>query len=117
MTVFEWLKVRLETLVEEVYPVVAVPEAKTPYATLQTVGGRPFSFLGNELPSIRNVRVQITLWGPQALVVQAIALQIENLLMSSEELQIEAIGGPVDDFDESTELFGSRQDFSIWSPR
>ncbi|MDP9891231.1 hypothetical protein J2W32_000328 [Variovorax boronicumulans] len=117
MTVFEWVAERLESLGIAAYPVAAPADAERPYAAYQRVGGRSISFLGTELPSVKNERVQIAIWAERALQVEALGLQLENLLMSAEDFQVEPIGSPIDDHDEETGLYGSRQDFSIWSPR
>ncbi|WP_447775638.1 tail completion protein gp17 [Variovorax boronicumulans] len=118
MTIYAWLRERLETLpIEAAYSVVAPAGSAAPYAVSQRVGGRSISFLGTELPSVKNGRYQVALWSKTPGEAETLGLALENLLISDEVLQVEAIGSPVDDYDEVTELYGSRQDFSIWSPR
>lgn len=117
MTVAETLHALLESLGLAAYPSAVPADATRPYAMYQRVGGRSMSFLGTELPSVKNGRYQISIWGETALEVEALSLEVENALLASESLQAEPVGGPIDDYDEDTDLYGSRQDFSIWSPR
>lgn len=117
MTAIEWVCASLESLGLAAYPSVVPAEAPTPYAKYQRVGGRSMAFLGTDLPSVKNNRFQISVWAETALEAEALGLQVENLFMSAEDMQVEPIGSPIDDHDEETDLYGSRQDFSIWSPR
>jgi len=118
MTIYDWIRQKLETLaITAAYPVVADSDAIAPYAVSQRVGGLPMGFLGDDLPSLKNGRFQVAIWAQTALEAEQLSVLAENVLVSDEELQIEALGQPVDDYDEETHLYGSRQDFSIWSPR
>lgn len=118
MTIYAWLRAKLETLpITKAYSVVAPGGAEAPYAVSQRVGGRSMSFLGTDLPSVKNGRYQVAVWSTTPGEAERLGLQLENLLVTDEEMDIEAIGAPVDDWDETTQLYASRQDFSIWSPR
>lgn len=100
-----------------VYPDFAPPNTPKPYITFQKVGGRAISFLGAEVPSKKNGRFQFSVWGTSRESVDAIALQVENTFLTATTIQAEPIGGAVARSEPEAKLYGSIQDFSIWSDR
>ena len=117
MTVEQQIEELLAAIVPRVFPDVAPAKTSTPYATYQQVGGRSIAFLGTDLPSTKNGRFQVNVWGKRRDEVAALALRIENAFMASEVIQAEPLGEPVATYEEDTKLRGSRQDFSVWSDR
>lgn len=100
-----------------VYPDVAPQGTTRPYITYQQIGGRPVAFLESSLPSKRNGRFQVNVWADTRLAAAALALQVEAALVAATSMQISVLTEPVSDYEEDTGLFGTRQDFSVWSNR
>ena len=113
-TIFDLLK----TLVSNrVYPDVAPESVTRPYITYQQVGGETVAYLENAVADHKNGRFQINVWGDLRSTVSALALQAEQAFIESTALQCRPIGAPVSTHEPETKLYGSRQDFSVWSSR
>ena len=107
----------IEPIVPRVYADVAPPGTAAPYATYQQVGGQAISYLGREVPSIKNGRFQVNVWAPTRKAASTLALQIEAAFITSAAFQAEVLGAASSDYEQSTQLYGTRQDFSVWSTR
>lgn len=99
------------------YPDVAPAGVSRPYIVYQQIGGESAQYLDSTLPTKKNGRFQIAVWGDSRTSVAALALSVEQAIATSAAFQAEPIGAPVGDFEPDTRLYGSRQDFSIWSAR
>lgn len=109
------LFVALKTLVSNrVYPKVGPVGVARPYITYQRVGGQSINFLDPTLPSKRNARYRLRVWGDTAEQVDAMALMVETTLRLSPILQATVLGEPVDEYEVDTKLHGTHQDFSLW---
>ena len=97
-----------------VSPDVAPPGTEKPYITYQQVGGDVVSFMETAMPSKRNGRFQINVWDTTRLSASALMRQAEVALVTSTALRAEVLGGAVSTYEEETQLYGSRQFFSIW---
>lgn len=118
MTVEADLFNALKTLVSNrVYPDIAPNGATTPYITYQQVGGEAIAFVDNLVPSKQNGRFQINVWGTSRSAVAALALQIESAMTAASAFQARPIGAPSASHELDTGLYGSRQDWSVWSNR
>lgn len=105
----------LTTLVTgRVYPDVAPAGVGRPYIIYQKVGGEVITPLDNSLPSKVNGRFQIAAWGTSRPSIAALILQVEAAMVS---IGARPIGSSVSDYETDTKLYGSRQDFSLWSDR
>lgn len=100
-----------------VFPDVAPAGVAKPYIVFQQVGGETANLLTQTVPGVKNGRFQIAVWGTTRAAVSALMLQVEAALIASSAFQARAIGGFVSTFDGDAGLYGSRQDFSIWSDR
>ena len=117
MTVEADIVTLLKTVVSKAYPDVAPIEAAPPYAVYQQVGGESLTFLGREVPSKKNGRFQISIWAATRLEAAAKALAIENAFLITTAMQATPLGSPVATYEDGTKLYGTRQDFSVWSDR
>jgi len=118
MTVEADLFTTLKGLVgNRMYPDVAPAGAVTPYIVYQQISGQSIQFLERALPSKKNGRFQIAVWSATRAEAASIGLAIENAMQLATVFQVEVIGAPTADYDEDTQLRGSRQDFGIWSDR
>lgn len=100
-----------------VYPDVAPHNPQLPYITFQQVGGEALNFLDRTLPSKLNARMQVNVWAATRLEACTLAQQVEELFQLSLTLQAETLGAAVADFEEVGQLYGFRQDFSVWVDR
>ena len=99
-----------------VYFDVAASGAPTPYVVVQQVGGEIIDFMGNDLPNLRNARLQVAVWGKSRVHVNALSRAIESAMRTVTTLHaVKPIGALVADYDMDTLLYGARQDFSVWN--
>lgn len=96
------------------YPDLAPDGASRPYLVFQQVGGSAVNFLGPTVPSKKNSRMQVSVWGDTRAQVSALAVQVEDTLRGTASLQTVVLAAPVATYDPDTKLRGSQQDFSIW---
>lgn len=97
-----------------VYPDVAPNNPTAPYIVWQVVGGQVVTFLEAAMPGLRNARVQVAAWATTRQAASNLSRAAEQALVTSATLLAQPIGAMVNDFDEDTSLYGSRQDFSLW---
>lgn len=100
-----------------VYPDVAPAGVARPYIVYQQVGGEAHQYLDSALPTKKNGRFQVAIWGLSRATVSALALAAEDAIVASSAFQATPIGAPVGDYEADTMLYGARIDFSIWSAR
>lgn len=96
------------------YPDVAPDAVVKPYLVFQQVGGRAVQFMSAAVPSKKNSRIQVSVWGDTRAQVSALAVQVEDALRGVAALQTTVLGAPVAVYEADTKLRGSQQDFSIW---
>lgn len=105
----------LRTLVSDrVYPDVAPDVVTKPYIVYQQVGGKAVQFVDVTVPSKKNSRIQVSVWGDTRAQVSALAVQVEDTLRGVATLQTVVLGAPVAVYEADTKLRGSQQDFSVW---
>lgn len=105
----------LKSLVaNRVYPDVAPLNVAKPCITYQQVGGLGINFIDPTTPNKKNGRFQINVWGVSRASVATLARQVEDTLRTTAGIQTTVLGAPVAIYEQDTQLFGSRQDFSVW---
>lgn len=100
-----------------VFPDVAPPATARPYITYQQVGGQAVAFMERGVPSKKHGRYQVNVWATTRAEAAALALQVEGVFLVTAALQAEALGAPIAAYEPDEGLYGSMQDFSIWSDR
>lgn len=98
-----------------VFPDVGPENVERPYITYQQVGGEPVNFLGGEVPSKSNARVQINVWGVSRQSVKEVARQAEAVLRATSGLSATVLTTGMGVYEPDTKLYGSMQDFSFWT--
>ena len=83
-----------------------------PFIVVNEIGGRGINFLESTQPSKRQITFEINVFATSRLEAATISRQIEVLLRTQLKAYVEAES--VSGYDESTNLSGTRQDFSIW---
>jgi hypothetical protein len=115
MSVEGTIRTVLGPLVEDrVYPDIGPEGVATPYITYQQVGGEPVNFIDPTIPSLKNGRFQINVWGDSRLGVMNLARQVEDALRVATELNPTVLTGVIAAYEDETGLRGSMQDFSFW---
>ncbi|MDN4061308.1 DUF3168 domain-containing protein [Massilia sp. YIM B02769] len=97
-----------------VFPGIADADTLTPYITFQVIGGPPINFVTGEAPAKRFVRVQINVWSSTSIEAFEVAAQVESALRAETALQVEALTGAGDTYDEVTEYRGAMQEFQLF---
>ena len=97
-----------------VYPDLAPDVVVKPYIVYQQIGGSAVQFVDPTVPSKKNSRIQVSIWGDTRAQVSALAVQVEDTLRGVTALQAVVLGAPVAIYEADTKLRGSQQDFSIW---
>lgn len=100
-----------------IYPDVAPSGAGLPRIVYQQVGGNSISFMDGTLPSKENGRMQIVCWAATRLAAISIAKQVEAAVCGSAALQATPLGARASDYEQETNLYACRQDFSVWPNR
>lgn len=97
---------------EHVYP-VDLPSnlTVTTYATYIQVGGDAVNFLDSTKPSKKNARFQINVWAPTDHEAAALARLVEDAMRT---IPAQVLGAPVSTSEPAINVYGRRQDFSIW---
>ena len=81
------------------------------YVTYQQVGGNAVNFLDPTVPSKKNGRFQINSWAATPQAASALARAIEDAMRATGAY---VLGAPVDTGESDLDIFGARQDFSLW---
>jgi hypothetical protein len=96
------------------YPNVAPSNAPLPRIVYQKVGGVSVETLEVGRVGHRNTRIQVAVWATTSVAAAALARSVEDALMASETLKAVSLGASLADYEPDTNLYGERQDFSIW---
>ena len=108
----------LKTLVNNrVYPDLAPIGAARPFIAYSQVGGEALSFLERALPDKKHGRFQIDVYADSRTECASVALQVEAAMTASNAFQCRALSAPVSTYEPEVLIFGSQQDFSIFSTR
>ena len=100
-----------------IYPDVAPSGAGLPRIVYQQVGGVGLSFMDGAMPSKENGRMQIVCWAATRLAAINLAKQVEAAVCASAALQATPLGARASDYEQDTNLYACRQDFSVWPNR
>lgn len=107
----------LKAICPRAYPDIAPTNTIRPYVTYQQIGGKAVSYVDPSIPSLKNGEYQINIWADTRTQASAMALQIEAALITANAFQARPLSAPASDYDYDMLVYGSRQDFSIWSDR
>ncbi len=105
----------LLTVCPEAHPHPAPLGTPAPYITWQHIGGDPLRFLDKSRPSRRNAEIQVNTWHTTPMAAMLLAQAADEALSAALPLlQATPLDEPIKGYDESTELDGYLQSFSIW---
>ena len=118
MTVESDLVTLLSPLVSgRVFPDVAPTNTTRPYITYQQIGGVAVTFVERAVVPKKNGFIQITCWSSSRAASQALALQVEQAMIEATAFQAEHMSAPTSVHSDELDLYGTEQDFTVWSAR
>lgn len=117
MTVEANIRTALLTVCARVFPDVAPTNTTRPYVTYTQIGGQVINPIGNDIPSKQNGEFQINVWSSTRAEAASLMLQIEAAMRQSAAFVARPLTAPSSDYDHDMLLYGSRQEFSVWSDR
>lgn len=97
------------------YPDVAPENAALPRIVYQQVGGEVVNFRERSDPGVDVARIQVTCWAKSRAAASTLSKQAEQAIRAATSMQAEPIGARVNAHEPDTGLFGSSQDFRVWS--
>ena len=100
----------------ECYPNKTGPNPAYPLIIYQGVGGVAIDFLDQSAAPDDNARVQVIIWSRTKLEASALAKQVRDVLLGS-SMRVKTMAAAISMSNHLLDLYGSRQDFSIWYPR
>jgi len=118
MTVEADIFVTLKGLVaNRCFPDLALLSTERPYITFVQVGGEAINYTDTSIADRKHGRFQINVWGDTRASVSALMLQVESAMVLSNAFQARPVSAPSSDYDHDMLMYGSMQDFSVWSTR
>lgn len=96
-----------------VFPDFAPAGTAKPYCTYQQVGGAPVEFIEGAVASKDCARMQINVWSNSRLEAMNKIREVRQTLVAPPTLATTQ-GAAIAEYDETNQLRGARQDFSIW---
>lgn len=105
----------LKAICPRAYPDIAPTSTAKPYVTYQQIGGKVINPLDGSAPGKRNAVMQINVWAEtrsQALLVMG---QIEDAMRAATAFSARPQAAAFNDYDHDMQVYGSQQEFSIWS--
>jgi hypothetical protein len=117
MTIESEIKTVLATACARVFPDFAPVGTTRPYCTYRQVGGDVISPLAKEVPDLKHGVFQVNVWANSRASAALTMLAIESAMILATTFTAKPISAPSSDFDADVPVFGSEQDFSVWSAR
>jgi hypothetical protein len=100
-----------------VFPDIAPPNTQLPYMTYQQIGGAVVTFIDPAIPSKKNGAFQINVWAGRRAEASALALAVETAMLGATAFQARPMAALLATNEPSLSLYGTIQEFSIWSER
>jgi hypothetical protein len=117
MTVEANIKTALATACPRVFPDFAPVGTTRPYVTFRQVGGNITNLLAKEVPAWQNGTFQINVWANSRKSAAETMLAIESAMTLATTFTAKPLSPPVSDFDADVPVYGSEQEFYVWSTR
>lgn len=100
-----------------VFPDVAPVKTPRPYCTYQQIGGQAINYTDNAVPDQQHGLFQINVWAATRAEAASLARQIEDALRTSSAFAARPESAPIAQHEPDLDLYGTLQDFGIWSAR
>lgn len=116
------LETTLTALLRQCCPRVYVGAARDvvtrPYVVWARIGGQALAYMEGALVATRNADVQVEVYADRQDEADAIAQEIERVLVETDAFSAEALGESTTVPPDTTlSLYGTQQDYTIWAPR
>lgn len=100
-----------------VYPDAAPFDTVRPFITYSQVGGEAINYVDDLVPNLKNGKFEVYVWSNTRAEVASLALQVEAAFITATAFQSRPATGPRAEHDPDLKLYGSQQDFEVWSVR
>ena len=117
MTIESAMYTVLSAVCPRTFPDFAPVSTARPYITYQQIGGEPVQYLEKSVVSVKNGEFQINVWADTRQQASGLALEIEQAMITATAFQASQRSAFSSDFDPDIPVYGTRQDFSVWSTR
>lgn len=117
MTIESSIKTVLATACTRVFPDFAPVNTTRPYITYRQVGGEVINPLAKEVPVKQHGIFQVNVWANSRASAALTMLAIESAMTLATTFTAKPVSAPVSDFDAEVPVFGSEQEFNVWSDR
>ena len=99
------------------FPDFAPLSTARPYITYVQIGGEALNYIDDTLPNGKQGRFQLNVWGDTRASVSALMLQVEAAMIQATAFQARPLSAPSSAYDHDSLVYGSMQDFNIFSAR
>lgn len=101
-----------------VFPDVAPLNTTRPYVTYQQIGGKPINYVENSAaPTLQHGFFQFNVWAASRAEAASLTKQLADTLRTSSAFTARPDSEPIAQHEPDLDLYGTIQDFSIWSAR
>lgn len=100
-----------------VYPDVAPLNTPRSYITYQQIGGESVKYVDSTVPDRKHGLIQVNVWADTRAAAAALALQVEAALIGATAFQARPASAPISQHEPDLNLYGTIQDFDVWSTR
>jgi hypothetical protein len=107
----------LQTVCPRALPDFAPFSTERPYVVYQAIGGTPLRYLDNTAADKRHTELQVTVWAGTRLAASNLIRAIEEAFCAASSLIGSPIGEAASIAEEDLNLYGSQQDFNIYTAR
>lgn len=97
------------------YPDVAPESSPLPRIVYQQVGGESINYTEDTQPAEDRGRVQVACWAQTRAAASTLARQVEQAIRQASGMQARPLGARVSMHEPDTGLYGTNQDFEVWS--
>ena len=87
------------------------------YITYVQIGGEALNYIDDTLPNGKQGRFQLNVWGDTRASVSALMLQVEAAMIQATAFQARPLSAPSSAYDHDSLVYGSMQDFNVFSAR
>ena len=99
------------------FPDFAPLSTARPYITYVQIGGEALNYIDDTLPNGKQGRFQLNVWGDTRASVSALMLQVEAAMIQATAFQARPLSAPSSAYDHDSLVYGSMQDFNVFSAR
>ena len=99
------------------FPDFAPLSTVRPYITYVQIGGEALSYIEDTLPNGKYGRFQVNVWADTRASASSVMLLVEAALIQAAAFQARPLSAPSSTYDHDSIVYGSMQDFNVFSAR